>query len=89
MKLTFNEVVARIAETYREDAEEHNCDNCDEVFTTYHYDSEDIKDEIIYSYEHDFTEGEMEWYEDDCSVICADGEFTYRQIVKAVKKYAF
>jgi hypothetical protein len=87
--LSFQEITKKIAETYREDAERLECDNCDEVFDCYGYDNSDIKEEILYSFQTEFTSDELEYYEDDLSFECNDGFMTYRKLLKAIKSYNF
>lgn len=89
--MTLQDIVKVIAETYREDAEYNDCETCEEVFEFYGYDSAELKDEIMYSLEHDFDGYDADFtYYDDGSVVLNDGtDISYRKLISKIRKYKF
>ena len=91
--MELKDIVKVIAQTYRDDAEREDLDTCGEVFNFYGYDSEELKNEIIYSLYHDFDdiidENDFTVY-DDGSVVLADGtDIPYRKLILEVRRYKF
>ena len=96
MKITFEEFIKRIAETYREDAERLDCKTLNEVFSNYDYSSDDLREEVRYSLcrEREELFPELKYFEnfelfDDCSILLYGEEISYRKIVSALRKYKF
>lgn len=89
--MTLQDIVKVIAETYRKDAERNECETCKEVFEFYDYDSAELKEEIIYSLEHEFDDYNVDFtYYDDGSVVLNDGtDISYRKLVSEIRKYKF
>lgn len=88
--LQFEEIIKRIAETYREDAERLNCDTCGEVFDCYGYSTNELKEEIIYSYAYDFEPEEEFKNYDDGSITLDNGEdISYKKVVANLRRYRF
>lgn len=79
----FEKAVKIIAEEYREDCEEYDC-TIKELFKTWQFDSEDMKEEF-WSILNEKFDGE---FTDDCEIIENNGEVkTFRQLAMAVKRY--
>lgn len=89
--MELKDIVKIIAETYREDAEREDLETCGEVFKFYGYEPDDLKDEIIYSLDHDFKGMDVDFTSyDDGSVVLDDGtDIPYRKLVSEIRKYTF
>lgn len=89
--MTLQDIVKVIAETYRKDAEDNECETCKEVFEFYGYDSAELKEEIMYSLMHDFDDSYVDFtYYDDGSVVLNDGtDIPYRKLISEIRKYTF
>lgn len=89
--MTQEDIVKFIAETYRKDAEENECETCKEVFEFYGYDSAELKEEIMYSLSHEFKGSDVNFTCcDDGSVVFDDGtDISYRKLVSEIRKYRF
>lgn len=89
--MELKDIVKVIAETYRDDAERNELETCGEVFNFYDYDSKELKDEIIYSLDHDFKGMDVDFVScDDGSVVLSDGtDIPYRKLVSEIRKYTF
>lgn len=83
----FEKAVKIIAESYREDCEEYDC-NIRELFKIYGYDTKDLKEEFWYILHENNFEGE---YTDDCEIFYhteSETKFkTFRSLAKAVRDY--
>lgn len=88
MKITFEEFIKRIAEEYREDAERLNCDTAGEVFNSYWYDTQELKDNVIFGLQELQTEFDFIYY-DDGSVLLNGEDISFRKIASALRKYKF
>ena len=88
MKITFDEFIKRIAEEYREDAEELECETAGEVFKCYMYDSDDLKEEIFDILQDLQTEYDFEYF-DDGSIYLNGEDISFRKIASALRKYKF
>ena len=90
--MTLQDIVKVIAETYRKDAEDNECETCKEVFEFYGYDSSELKEEIMYSLGHDFDASYVDftYYDDDGSIVLNDGtDIPYRKLISEIRKYTF
>ena len=81
----FEKAVSIIANEYRYDCEELDCDIA-ELFRCWELDSEDMKTEFL-SILNEMFDGD---FTDDCEIFDDDGSIkTFRQLSMAVKKYHF
>lgn len=89
--MELKDIVKVIAETYREDAAREDLETCGEVFNLYSYEPKELKDEIIYSLEHDFQGMDVDFTSyDDGSIVLDDGtDIPYRKLVSEIRKYTF
>lgn len=82
----FEKAVAIICKEFSKDKKRLNAENIKEVFESYDYSTQDIKDEYLYILDHspDFDPMDVT---DDCEIIDGDKIYSFRALNNAVKKH--